>query len=1344
MPSIDSDLVEYVERDEGVDVDVDGEAEEAEAEEEDAHVDNGVNVVGQLTDQPEWHMRPTTLPSPDTKDTLRVYLTSYHYDVVPDYGPRLHCYGVTADRRSVCFVLYEHMANFALEVPAEWTRDECDTLYYGLLKKVRASAVWQLNNARERGRDNTTYHKALEQALGGDIKPSRPGSEFYVAINEDVDPDEREIDVLEGYEIEHCHALTAFCPKGKGEGSTETRPFMRIRTRFPQLVRKCRELVETCRGGWIEGRNGERYEKKPWLDRSLWDDCGNDPHFPLPRVYEANIAYCDRVRLDHRIVSEKWVDVPLRDVYAYDESIERTSFCQLEYHMPATAVQPVEELGDPAPMLTMSFDIEAMPGDPLPNNPRKRTFPDAKRDRVIGIAQTSCFVDEEGKKQRRQVSFILGSVNKARCEKARDANIASVNVYTFPDTEDGERALLMSWCNYVRVLDPDRIIGYNTDDFDFVYLIDRAKTLGIGWQFRLLGRNVDRRDMYREKMMEKRKMKALPSGKAPKPTRPSYEMSITGRVCMDIYKFAKMLKLRSYTLNNVAAVELGETKDDLSYDLIPELQTNRKGRTRLTVYGLRDTVLPLDIAIKRNVDAQYAAVARVTGIDMQSSISRGQQCRVGSCVLWFCKKKDPLIGNVTFNVPVRLSAPSTVVYEGAFVLPPRAGLYPATSPVITLDFSSLYPSLQQQNNYSPDAKIAPDKLDGLKRGETYDFEKQMPVPELAWDRRKYPTYDQYITNVRIPWEERNGYDYFVPMDYEEGGEGRDYWFRWVPGKTHAAFCAFRHRIGVDVAVLIAMGAMRNADKAMMKKYAPNSYHYNVYDAAQASKKIVNNSVYGTRGTGTGPHSDLEVAAAVTHGGRGLIKFTRYRCQQEFTRANGYGADALVIGIDTDSNMLLMEGLDVSRLDEIGKRMQEHAAGWFTAPHVLEYEKAYLGCIFFPAKKRYCYLIRKAFGQVAKKITATGLELERRDTCRLMIRMMERVLYMIIVENDMEGAKQYVRDETVRLMRGEVDFHELIISKLYSKADYATDPIHVGVVRRMERRDPGSAPKIGTRVRYVVERELTEKSRQLKDCGEDPTYAWENRTPLDFNYIREKQLAGPIGRIFSTCGLDDDEVHELFYGEHTKPARVQSRVVHKRTRPAAKSADKLRDEAERKATRKRQKSEAAARTHGDTTRQMDMRSFFGGAAPRVRTVSDAQLAPPPPAKRQAQLVGVEYVRCQGANCSERVLKVNRFCVRCSTDERMDELRAEMAPHEQRYRAQYPKCIRCLARSANEEPPCESVLRAKMDATMDIEDLDGAVAGCKQDECDGYWERVIPQRRLQDLREQLRGMQLSRET
>lgn len=63
------------------------------------------------------------------------------------------------------------------------------------------------------------------------------------------------------------------------------------------------------------------------------------------------------------------------------------------------------------------------------------------------------------------------------------AHIVGSQVLSFDSEED----LLQEWRNFIEKIDPDLVVGYNISNFDFPYLMDRAKALNIE-KFPYLGR----------------------------------------------------------------------------------------------------------------------------------------------------------------------------------------------------------------------------------------------------------------------------------------------------------------------------------------------------------------------------------------------------------------------------------------------------------------------------------------------------------------------------------------------------------------------------------------------------------------------------------------------------------------------------------------------------------------------------------------------------------------------------------------------------------------------------------------------------------------------------------------
>ena len=127
-----------------------------------------------------------------------------------------------------------------------------------------------------------------------------------------------------------------------------------------------------------------------------------------------------------------------------------------------------------------------------------------------------------------------------------------------------------------------------------------------------------------------------------------------------------------------------------------------------------------------------------------------------------------------------------------------------------------------------------------------------------------------------------------------------------------------------------------------------------------------------------------------------------------------------------------------------------------------------------------------------------------------------------------------------LLQNQIDLSLLVITKaLGKKADgkkdgYKTRAAHVELAERMAKRDPGSAPKVGDRVPYVIIQK--EKSAQAYMKSEDPIYVLEHNLSIDTEWYLNHQLRGPIERIFEGV-LADSTLKGLFQGDHMNVKKV---------------------------------------------------------------------------------------------------------------------------------------------------------------------------------------------------------------
>jgi DNA polymerase delta subunit 1 len=352
-----------------------------------------------------------------------------------------------------------------------------------------------------------------------------------------------------------------------------------------------------------------------------------------------------------------WVETNAGD-YKLLPMHKRQSNCQIEasvsYHN-LIAHSNDGEWAKMAPLRVLSFDIECAG--------RKGIFPEPNQDPVIQIANVVTRYGES-KPFVRNV-FVLDTCSL----------IVNAQIFEFND----EAKMLIAWKEFLQKVDPDVIIGYNIANFDFPYLLDRAKHLKCQ-QFPYFTRLNSIQSEAKESNFSSKQMG----------NRDTKSTNTNGRIQLDLLQLIQRdHQLRSYTLNSVSAEFLGEQKEDVHHTMITELFNGTPdSRRRLAVYCLKDAYLPQRLMDKLMCLVNYTEMARVTGVPFNYLLSRGQQVKFISQLFRKAREQQLVIPN--------LSKQDEGDYEGATVIEPVRDYYDV--PIATLDFASLYPSIIQAHN----------------------------------------------------------------------------------------------------------------------------------------------------------------------------------------------------------------------------------------------------------------------------------------------------------------------------------------------------------------------------------------------------------------------------------------------------------------------------------------------------------------------------------------------------------------------------------------------------------------------------------------------------------------------
>lgn len=301
------------------------------------------------------------------------------------------------------------------------------------------------------------------------------------------------------------------------------------------------------------------------------------------------------------------------------------------------------------------------------------------------------------------------------------------------------------------------------------------------------------------------------------------------------------------------------------------------------------------------------------------------------------------------------------------------------------------------------------------------------------------------------------------------------------------------------------------------------------------------SVYGFTGAQVGQLPCLQISSSVTGYGRDMIFATKSAVEEEYTVANGYAHDAVVIYGDTDSVMVKFGTDSVAEAMRLGSEAAVRVSKKFVSPIKLEFEKVYFPYLLMN-KKRYAGLYWTKPDK-HDKMDTKGIETVRRDNCALVSNVVTECLNYILIEKSVDLAIHYCQNMIADLLCNRLDLSLLVISKSLGKSadatDYANKQAHVELAERMRKRDPRSAPVVGDRVAYVITRGA--KDAKAYEKAEDPIYVLEHDVPIDVQYYLQNQLQMPLQRIFEPI-MGEGKAKTLFTGDHTRKIKISTPTV----------------------------------------------------------------------------------------------------------------------------------------------------------------------------------------------------------
>ena len=332
-------------------------------------------------------------------------------------------------------------------------------------------------------------------------------------------------------------------------------------------------------------------------------------------------------------------------------------------------------------------------------------------------------------------------------------------------------------------------------------------------------------------------------------------------------------------------------------------------------------------------------------------------------------------------------------------------------------------------------------------------------------------------------------------------------------KNGARFMPATTKQGIIPRILEHLTSERQSVKKKQRKEQDRE-RLRQLEAKQWALKIMANAFYGHMGYSRARVYDLDIANAITCTGREAIKNVAKRIEEEYKYRVVYG--------DTDSVFVKMGFEDMNAIFDTGVKMAGEISKDLPGVMELDFEKIFKR--FLPlTKKRYAAwrFDRNEDGTWKDKIETKGIETVRRDWCPLVGETVQRIIEILLKEDDVKGALKYFKGVVNQLVTGQIDPKKLVITKTMTKlvGSYDGKQPHIELVKKMQSRSPGEAPGVGDRISYVI----VKGKDMLSMRTEDPEYVKEKGLQVDSQYYIENQLLPPVERIFNALGVSKSEL-----------------------------------------------------------------------------------------------------------------------------------------------------------------------------------------------------------------------------
>jgi len=700
-------------------------------------------------------------------------------------------------------------------------------------------------------------------------------------------------------------------------------------------------------------------------------------------------------------------------------------------------------------MSTMSLEVHV--------NTRGKLLPNPKEDEVQCIfwclrSDENALLSSSQSDNMTVTGVIVLSEDGCLAKTIRSQTSAQV------DEESSELDLMIKMVELVRTHDPDILTGYEVHGGSWGYLVERAK---FKYEYDLCD--------------EFSRIKSDSKGKFGKEAdrwgfNTTSTIHVTGRHMINVWRAMRgELNLLQYTMENVAWHLLHRRIPHYSWMTLTDWYVNGgpKGLAKLLRYYLVRTKLNIEILEANELVPRTSEQARLLGVDFFSVFSRGSQFKVESIMFRIAKPE-----NFILISPSRKQVGSQNALECLpLVMEPQSAFY--SSPVVVLDFQSLYPSVMIAYNYCYSTSL----------GRIVNWRGANKLGFLEYKRRE-GLLQLLKDHINIA---PNGVMYTKP-------------------EIRKSLLAKMLTEILETRVMVKSGMKQDKDDKTLQQLLHNR---------QLALKLLANVTYGYASASfSGRMPCSEIADSIVQTGRETLE-----------RAISYihsvaRWDAEVVYGDTDSVFVHLKGRTREQAFEIGAEIAKEITDMNPRPMRLKFEKVYHPCVLL-AKKRYVGYKFETPDQTVPEFDAKGIETVRRDGTPAEQKIEEKALKILFETADLSQVKEYFQSQCAKIMRGAVSVQDFCFAREVKLGSYsAKGPPPPGAListKRMQE-DARAEPQYGERVPYVVI-SGGPSARLIDRCVAPEDLLHSPDKSLDAEYYIGKNIIPPLERIFNLVGAN---------------------------------------------------------------------------------------------------------------------------------------------------------------------------------------------------------------------------------